>query len=120
MPAKKTSKKSRTKNPYIAKVLDGLADLPSLRSRPMFGGYGLYSGQYFFALVWQGELFFFTDEKSRLKYKRAGMGPFVFKDGQKEGNYFAVPPAVFADSKKLTQWAKEAVECRKRFESAQR
>jgi DNA transformation protein len=104
------------KPPYIVTVLDRLSSVKALRSKSMFGGYGLYSGAYFFGLVWQSSLFLFTDEESRKRYKKAGMGPFVFKEGQREGNYFEIPAKIFDNEDALTKWAEEAVECRRKFE----
>jgi len=106
------------KLPYIVKVLDRLSSVQSVRSKSMFGGYGLYSGAYFFGLVWESSLFLFTDEASRKRYKKAGMGPFVFKEGQKEGNYFEIPEKIFESEDQLTKWANEAIECRRKYEES--
>ncbi len=101
---------------YVAYVLDQLHLVDDIRIRPMFGGFGVYCQQYFFALIWEDTLYVFTSQESRKKYRKAGMEPFVFKEGQSEGNYFAVPDTVLADTKKLTAWVKESVACRAEFE----
>ena len=57
-------------------VLDQLARLPQLRSKPMFGGVGLYSGECFFGIVAADELFFKVDHSNRAAYEAAGSEPF--------------------------------------------
>lgn len=113
MSGKQTTSKRRQ---FAAYVLDRLHRLDGPSMRPMFGGYGLYSRGYFFGLIWHDTLYLFTSQKSRGKYKRAGMESFLFSDAQRESNYFAVPNAVLANVNKLTTWAAEAVECRIEFE----
>ena len=41
-------------------VLEQLAGLPDLRCKRMFGGYGLYTRETFFAILFDGRLFFKT------------------------------------------------------------
>ena len=57
-------------------VLDQLARLPQLRSKAMFGGIGLYSGECFFGIVAADELFFKVDHSNRAAYEAAGSEPF--------------------------------------------
>lgn len=38
-------------------ILDQLADLPDLMCRRMFGAYGLYQGEHFFAILHAGRLY---------------------------------------------------------------
>ncbi len=82
----------------------------------MFGGFGVYCQQYFFALIWEDSLYIFTSQESRKKYKKAGMEAFVFKEGQTEGNYFTIPDVVLSDPNKLAVWVNESVICRSEFE----
>lgn len=102
------------KRKQFAQYVEGqLRLLDSVNMRAMFGGYGLYSRGLFFGLIWEDALYLFTNEQSRKRYKRAGMEPFVFREGQCEGNYFAVPDTVLSDIKKLAVWAEEAIEARR-------
>ena len=43
-------------------VLDQLREIPDLQCRPMFGGYGLYSDARFFGIVYEGRVYFKTDD----------------------------------------------------------
>lgn len=58
-------------------VLDQLRSLEGIRCRPMFGGHGLYLGEDFFGIVYDGRLYFKTDESTRMEYRDRGMGPFA-------------------------------------------
>src|SRR4029453_10813006 len=50
---------------YRTYVVDQLGALPGLSTRRMFGGLGLYSGEWFFALVHDGVLYFKVRERTR-------------------------------------------------------
>ena len=89
-------------------VLDQLRDL-DLSCRSMSGGYALYAGQNFFAFIFDGQLFFRTNAKTKPAFVEAGMRPF---EGKKQNlkNYYAVPPHVVDDREILLQWAQQAIE----------
>ncbi len=97
---------------FVTFLRDQLSELPSLRARGMFGGYGLYSGEIFFAIVADETVYFKTDDQSRPAYVEQGSGPFVYetKGGAKTlKNYYAVPLSVVEDSEMLTEWARRAI-----------
>lgn len=90
-------------------ALDQLADLRGLSCRAMFGGYGLYRGPRFFAIIHEGRLYFKTDEKSRTKYASKRMKPFRPTSKQTLKRYYEVPPDILEDAEALVAWATEAV-----------
>jgi DNA transformation protein len=93
-------------------VLDQLARVPELRSRRMFGGIGLYSGQWFFAILAADELFFKVGEGNRAAYEAAGSEPFrPLADAKRpvSMSYWRVPIEVLEDSAELTGWAHAAI-----------
>lgn len=53
-------------------VLDQLPALGDIRCRAMFGGYGLYLGEDFFGIVYDGRLYFKTDGGRGESTKGAG------------------------------------------------
>ena len=89
-------------------VLDQLSGLGALTCRGMFGGYGLYSGQTFFGIIFQGRLYFKTDESTRGEYERRGMKPFQPNERQTM-KYHEVPAEVAEDRAQLLAWAQEAI-----------
>lgn len=94
-------------------ILDQLAGLGGVTARSMFGGYGLYQGTRFFAILSRGRLFFRTDSTIRPAYSERGMKPFQPNDKQTLKNYYEVPADVIDDADELAAWARSAVEsCR--------
>ena len=86
-------------------VVDQLRAVDDLTCRAMFGGHGLYSRNYFFGIVYQGRLYFKTNDRTRPAYDRLGMRPFQPNPELTLKNYYEVPPGVVEDRNELTQWA---------------
>jgi DNA transformation protein len=63
-------------NSFLTLVLDQLHDFGEVYARVMFGGHGLYRNRVFFAIVYDGRLYFKTDDRSRGRYLEFGMKPF--------------------------------------------
>jgi DNA transformation protein len=91
-------------------VLDQLAKVPQLKSKAMFGGVGLYSGERFFGIVAADELFFKVDDDNRGAYEAAGSEPFrPVVDRPVSMSYFRVPVEVLEDPHDLAAWARDAI-----------
>ena len=90
-------------------VLDQLRTLGEVRSRAMFGGYGLYQGERFFGIIHGGRLFLKTDERTRPEYVARGLQPFRPNDRQVLKSYYEVPADVVDDAEGLAEWAAAAV-----------
>jgi DNA transformation protein and related proteins len=91
-------------------VLDQLGRIEGLRSRRMFGGVGLYSGELFFGLLAADELFLRVDEHNRAAYEAAGSEPFrPFADQAVSMSYWRVPLEVLEDPEELVTWARQAL-----------
>jgi DNA transformation protein len=91
-------------------VLDQLARIPQLRSKRMFGGVGLYSGDCFFGIVAADELFFKVDDSNRSAYEAAGSEPFrPVLDRPVSMSYWRVPIEVLEDPGELATWALAAI-----------
>lgn len=89
-------------------ILDQLSALVDLQCRPMFGGYGLYIGNSFFGIIYEGELYFKTNEMTRPNYEKYDMEAFQPNPKQKLKNYYQVPPDILEDPEYLSQWAQQA------------
>src|SRR5262245_490037 len=89
-------------------AIDQLRGLGEVECRAMFGGYGIYAGDCFFGIIFNGRLYFKTNEASRADYIARSMEPFRPKPNQELGNYYEVPPDVIEDSAQLEAWAREA------------
>jgi DNA transformation protein len=97
-------------------VIAGLLPLP-VTSRAMFGGQGLYLEGTFFGVVFDGVLYFYTDDGSRAAYVERGMPalqPKYRPRGPKTvDRHFQVPDDVLANAAELREWALRAVESRR-------
>jgi DNA transformation protein and related proteins len=93
-------------------VLDQLDGLQGVSARSMFGGNGIYLGHEFFGIVFDGRLYFRTNENTRVAYTEQGSEPFQPTPRQKLKNYYEVPADVIEDRERLAEWAREAVESR--------
>ena len=95
-------------------VLDQLRSLTDVSCRSMFGGYGLYLGADFFGIVYDGRLYFKTDETTREKYRNSGMGPFAPSEKQVLKSYYEVPEEIVEDDEQLASWARVAAALKKK------
>jgi DNA transformation protein len=89
-------------------VLDQLAGL-EVSAKAMFGGYGLYVGATFFAILHRDRLYFRTDTVSRDRYTARGMEPFRPSARQTLASYYEVPADILEDGELLTEWARAAL-----------
>ncbi len=98
----------------IDAILKQLSPLP-VRTRRMFGGWGLYMEDRFFGVLNDGRLYFRTDDQSRGEYTSRGMQalqPRFRPRGPKTvDRNFEVPQEVRADDDMLRAWAVQAAEC---------
>lgn len=105
---------------YVVEVVDRLAPLGPVRPKAMFGGYGLYLDDVFFALV-ADQLYLKVDDRNRPRFEAAGMEPFrPFEDRPGTMSYYPVPEEVFDDPPSLVDWAKGALDAALRARAAKR
>ena len=92
---------------YVEDQLDGLR---GLLFRKMFGGWGIYANETFFAIIHGGKLYFHTSEKTQKWYEGKGMGCFI-TPGRKIAlkRYFEVPADTIERPRELLRLAREAV-----------
>lgn len=92
-------------------VLGQLARIGHVTSRRMFGGFGIYRYQDFFALIDNDVLYFKVDDSNRDDYLKADMPPFrPFGEQGYAMQYYEVPVEVLEDPERLSGWAMKAVE----------
>lgn len=91
-------------------VLEQLAALDGLRSRRMFGGYGLYAGEAFFGIVFDGRLYFKTHPDTLAEYLEHHAAVFAPSEKQVLKNYREVPVDILEDGELLLSWARKAAQ----------
>jgi DNA transformation protein len=92
-------------------VLEQLGrNVPGIRGRSMFGGVGIYSREFFFALIADDTLYFKVDESNRPEFDARGADPFrpYGEDGELM-QYYRVPDDLLEDAEALGIWAEKAI-----------
>lgn len=91
---------------------DLFADDPEVRSRAMFGGWGIYHGAQMFALIAEGELYVKSGGPNDDAYYGASDShPFVYraKGGKRMVmSYWLVPEDVQSDRARFHAWCERA------------
>src|SRR3954454_844627 len=98
---------------FHEEVMARLAGVEGLRSRAMFGAWGLYAGATFFGIVYRGRLYLHTTPATRPRYASRGCGPFRPNATQTLWDYYEVPAEVWDDEGELVEWARAAVQGRR-------
>ena len=94
---------------FEVRILEQLAVLGEVTSRPMFGGHGFYWRGVIFAIAHGDWLYLKVDDRSRPAFEARGMGPFRPNERQTLKSYYEVPPEVLSDPEALLSWAGEAI-----------
>ena len=89
---------------FLNFVMEKLLPLCYIKSRAMFGGYGIFHEGLMFALISDGVLYFKVDDSNREMYQEAGSS--IFPHGI---SYWEVPSDVFEDAAKLYEWAEISI-----------
>ncbi len=100
---------SKQDDAFVEYVCDQVDDLDAVTYKPMFGGYGLYCGVCFFGIVFDGRLYFKTDEQTRAQYEEWEMKPFQPNAKQTLRSYYEVPGELIDDREKMVELAEDAV-----------
>ena len=96
---------------FLAYILEQLDALGRLRSRRMFGGVGLYSGELFFGLIDDDTVFFKSDDSNSADYIARNMPRFMPFPERPEAvmAYYQVPADIIEDAELLVAWARKSV-----------
>ena len=85
---------------YLNFIIDKLSPIGGIRSRAMFGGYGIFYEGSMFALIAEDTLYFKVNESNRAMYKKAQSKPFPHGI-----SYWEVPAEVIEEDSELLDWA---------------
>ena len=81
-----------------------------VRARPMFGGFGIYAGDRFFALIADDTLYFKVDDSNRHDFEGRGMKPFQpYGEGSEAMKYYQVPADLLEEPEALRSWAEKSI-----------
>ena len=94
-----------------------------IRAKRMFGAVGIYSGEYFFAVIDDDRLYFKVDDQTRPTFEAEGMEParITASDGEVMTlGYYEVPLGVLEAPDDLRTWVRDAVAVAQRAAAAKR
>lgn len=94
-----------------AGIAELFAPVAPVRTRRMFGGLGIYSGEAMFALAFEGEIFLKTTDTTRPEFTAAGSEPFRYmaRSRERETGYWRLPAAAFDDEDMLRRFTELAL-----------
>ena len=98
--------------PLVAHSLELLAPLGPARARRMFGGWGLYVGDLFVALIAAERLYLKADGDSRGAFERAGCTPFTYSARDRGAvtlGYWSAPDEAMESPQAMLPWARLAL-----------
>ena len=99
-------------NPILKNSMQLFAQLGKVKSRSMFGGFGIFVDDTMFALAVNSKLHIRTNPVTVATFKKNGFKPYVYK---KRGfpvvtKYFALPEDSWDDSELILNYARSALD----------
>lgn len=97
---------------YLDYILDQLSFRDGIRVRKMFGGYGLYCDELFFALISEDVLYFKADAEASEYFASKGSEAFSYTTKHNKVvkvSYWKVPIEIIEDTDLLKDWFQKAM-----------
>ena len=82
-----------------------------LHVRRMFGGYGIYEGEHFFAIVHRDRFYLKVDDEMAKTLSKLGSKPFQPSKKQTLHRYYDLPIDVLENSQELRHWTLRSIAC---------
>ncbi|GAA3925946.1 TfoX/Sxy family protein [Litoribacillus peritrichatus] len=95
---------------FVDYLCEQLMTVGPVRSKRMFGGFGLFMDELMFGLVADDILYLKTDDQTRGNFEALGLEPFRFQKGDKliALSYSQAPEEALEQPHLLCEWANEA------------
>jgi DNA transformation protein len=95
---------------FIDYVMELFGPFGTVRTRRMFGGYGVYLDGLMFAIVSEDTLFLKADEMNRAEFEQAGCEMFGYARKGKRAtlNFFRAPEDAMDSAQLMLPWARTA------------
>lgn len=99
------------KSEYVEYLLEMLQPVGALRAKSMFGGWGLYAEDLFFAIIAEETLYFKVDDDNCAEFEERGLKPFRFemRDRIASMRYYPPPAEALDDRELLCVWARKGI-----------
>jgi len=105
---------------FVEHCMELLGSIGRVRSRRMFGGYGLYVDDLFLAIVFAERLYLKVDPQTRPAFQAAGCLPFVYGSAGTSVSlsYFGAPDEAVESPALMQPWARLALAAALRAKAA--
>ncbi len=92
---------------FVEYLHEVFIDFGTIRSRKMFGGYGIYHNDLMFGLVADDELFLKTDNDNVGLFEELDLEAFEFHAKEKliKMSYYRAPEEIYEDPEAAARWA---------------
>lgn len=98
---------------FATYCIELLSSLGEVHGKRMFGGYGLYAGDVFVAIIAGETLYLKADDETRPRFEAAGCSAFSYdtKDGKRHAlGFWTVPPEAMDSERLMQPWARLALD----------
>ena len=95
---------------YREFALEQLGRVAPVTHRAMFGGVGIYSEGFFFALLDDDTTYLKVDDSNRGDFEAAGTGPFRPFGDEHVMQYYELPADLLEDADALRPWVHKALD----------
>lgn len=95
---------------FVDHLHEEFASFGPIRTRPMFGGFGVYHDDLMFGLVANDVLYLKADAESAPQFEAEGLERFIYvKQGTPTSmSYYTAPETIFDDPDIAREWATRA------------
>jgi DNA transformation protein len=101
------------KSEFVEYLIEMLQPLGTIREKSMFGGWGFYADERFFAIVADDAFYVKVDDVSRAEFESCGLKPFRYEvrgTTRASMDYYELPPEAMDDREILCDWARKGIE----------
>jgi DNA transformation protein len=96
---------------FVEHVLETMRTFGAVEHKSMFGGWGLYHGGLFFALISENVLYLKVDAENRARFDERRLPPFVYESrlGEKTVMHYQQAPEEALESPEvMAEWARRS------------
>lgn len=96
---------------FVEHVVETMQAFGPVERKAMFGGWGLYHGGLFFALISENVLYLKVDAVNRATFDERGLVPFVYESrlGEKTAmHYHQAPEEALESADVMAEWARRS------------
>ncbi|MEQ8953968.1 MAG: TfoX/Sxy family protein [Gammaproteobacteria bacterium] len=87
-------------------VVDMLQGMGPVRSKRMFGGFGIFLDELMFGLIADNELYFKVDDENRAEFEEHDLMPFTYVKADREMklSYYQAPAEALDNMEIMLEW----------------